>query len=470
MIIKNNQQYLTLPCLEAKQPIGNMYIAIIDADILEYISMADVRRLKDNREVEEYTGIQRKLSDSREREIGKYVNLIDATFPNSIILAISSENVSFNETEKTLTILYKDDVAKVLDGQHRIAGLNHFEKKGSEFQCIVTIYIDMELEDQAIVFATINTEQKPVSKSLAADLYEFAKTRSPQKTCHTIARVLDQEKESPFYQKIKILGNANDIEKETITQDTFVKGIMQYISKDPQADRQIYKHNKLFWGNKKPSYAEEKDSNKLILRKLFIDDESDIKIAQLIINYFQAVQFKWEYSWNNVVSNNILNKSTGFIALIKFFKDVCLYLRKSEDDVISKESFLNIFKKINIEDKSFTTEKYLPGAKGQSALYKELLLASGLNPMSNNSDICKKEHRYYSSFQELPESQEFYEQSVRHKCAGCAYDQGYEDAINGRVFGIRLLELNISQAGTVRHKDPKQAYELGYSDGLKNKK
>ncbi|MBL7918279.1 MAG: hypothetical protein JNM96_07760, partial [Bacteroidia bacterium] len=90
MVSKENQQYIKLPCLEATQPIGNMYIAVIDSDVLEFISLVDVRRLKDGREVEEYTGIQRKLSTKREKDIGKYVNLIDATFPNSIILAISS--------------------------------------------------------------------------------------------------------------------------------------------------------------------------------------------------------------------------------------------------------------------------------------------------------------------------------------------------------------------------------------------
>ncbi len=378
MEIKENQQYINIPCLEATQPIGKMYVAIINSDVLEFLSMVDVRRLKDEREVEEYTGIQRKLSPNREREIGKYVNLIDATFPNSIILSMSSENVSFNPIDKSLTILYKDDVAKVLDGQHRIAGLNYFNKKGELFQCIVTIYIDMELEDQAIVFSTINTEQKPVSKSLAADLFEFAKSRSPQKTCHTIARVLDQQKDSPFYQKIKILGNANDTEKESITQDTFVKGIIQYISKDPQADRQIYKHNRLFFGSKKPEYASEKDRNKLILRKLFIDDEKDVKITQLLVNYFQAVQNKWNYSWNTVVNNNILNKSTGYIALIKFFRVACLNLRTSEDEVITKELFQELFNKIDIEDGAFNNQNYIPGAKGQSMLYNELIEKSGI--------------------------------------------------------------------------------------------
>lgn len=377
----DNNQYLELSCLEAIQPIGNMYVAVIDCDVLEYISLTDVRRLREEREVEEYTGIQRKLSTKREKEIGRYVNLIDASFPNSIILAMSSENVSYNKQEKKLKILYKDNVAKVLDGQHRIAGLTHYTKTGSTFQCIVTIYIDMELEDQGIVFATINTEQKPVSKSLAADLYEFANSRSPQKTCHTIARVLDQEKQSPFYEKIKILGNANDTEKETITQDTFVKSVMQYISKDPQADRQIYKQNRLFFSKNKPSYANEKEISKLFLRRIFIDDETDQKITQLVVNYFLAVQNKWTNSWNTVANNNVLNKSTGFVALMKFFKDACLFYKTELDnsDEISKESFIQLFNKIDITDGTFNNQNYLPGAKGQADLYKELLKKSGLN-------------------------------------------------------------------------------------------
>ncbi|MFY0644232.1 MAG: DGQHR domain-containing protein [Bacteroidia bacterium] len=378
-VIPDGRQYIQLPCLVATQPIGDMYVAVINSDELEFIASADVRRLKSKREVEEYTGIQRELSSRREKEIGKYVNLVDATFPNSIILTISSDHASYDKSKNELTILYKDDVAKILDGQHRVAGLTHFSKRGSAFQCIVTIYLDMELEDQGIVFATINTEQKPVSRSLASDLYSFAKSRSPQKTCHTIARVLDREAKSPFYEKIKILGTANDADKETITQSTFTKGIMQYISKDPHADRNTYKQNRLFSRANKPDYALKKDENRLILRKLFIDDESDEKITQLIVNYFLAVQKKWPNSWNTVVNDNILNKSTGYIALMKFFRIVCLNIQTDEDDVIEQDRFDEIFTKINIPDMSFTNRNYIPGGKGQSVLFKEIVAKSGLD-------------------------------------------------------------------------------------------
>ena len=78
-------------CLEAEQPIGTVYIGVMNHDDLEHISFADVRRLElgnDNREVEDYIGIQRQLNTKREKDIGKYVNLVDATFPNSVIAPI----------------------------------------------------------------------------------------------------------------------------------------------------------------------------------------------------------------------------------------------------------------------------------------------------------------------------------------------------------------------------------------------
>ena len=58
---------------------------------------------------------------------------------------------------------------------------------------------------------------------------------------------------------------------------------------------------------------------------------------------------------------------------MRFFKDVILQLRKSEIDVISKDAFIKIFNSIDIEDNSFTNQTYLPGTKGQTILYKELI-------------------------------------------------------------------------------------------------
>jgi len=379
-------QYIEIKCLEAKQPIGTMYIAVINCGDLEKISHTDVRRMElgiENREVEEYIGIQRELNKGRENDIGRYVNLIDATFPNSIILSISSEHATYNPETQVMSILYDDNVAKVLDGQHRIAGLRHFERDMREFQVVITIYIDMELEDQAIVFATINKEQKNVSNSLVADLFAFAKTRSPQKTAHNIARALNKKIGSPFYKKIKILGTAVNKETETITQDTFVKSLLKYITSNPQADRNFYKVHKDDTRKKLP-LIEGNELRRLFLRNMFIEDDNDINIAQLLFNYFYAVSEKWPNAWNSGSDNNILNKSTGFMALMRFFKDAYLSFNKI-GEVISKEEFKKIFSSITIPEENFTKEIYIPGSSGQGDLYRQLVEQSNLANMNSSS-------------------------------------------------------------------------------------
>jgi DGQHR domain-containing protein len=371
-------QYVSFKCLEADQPIGKMYIGVMDHSDLEYISYADVRRLElgnENREVEDYIGIQRKLDGKREKEIGKYVNLVDATFPNSIILAISSEYAKYNSQNQTMEILYKDYVAKVLDGQHRIAGLRHFKLPGDRFEVIVTIYLDMDLEDQAIVFATINKEQKSVSSSLVADLFDFAKSRSPQKTAHNIARALNRKEGSPFYRKIKILGVAENAQLETITQATFVKSLIQYISSDPQADRDFYRRN--VNSNKRLPLVEGNELKRYFLRNLFIEDDKDVKIAQIIFNYFSAVKHKWPNAWDLVRPEFILNKSTGFVALMRFFKDAYLSFN-SPSEVVSKDQFYDIFLPIDINEDSLTKDRYIPGSSGQADLYNDLKFKSNL--------------------------------------------------------------------------------------------
>lgn len=79
--------------------------------------------------------------------------------------------------------------------------------------------------------------------------------------------------------------------------------------------------------------------------------------------------------------------------------------------------------------------------------------------------ICKDKHRYETEFQNLPDDQGG---AGRHKCAGCAYDRGYEDGlVRKEKLDLDLDSLPDSQAGTVRHKSPHAAYALGYLNGVK---
>lgn len=356
-------------CVEVCQPIGTFYVGTIDSKDLIAIAYADAMRIKDKKDdFDQYLGIQRELDNSRVDEIGKYVNMIDATFPTSIILALFSENATFNEATKEMEISRQEGVAKIIDGQHRIAGLKNYT--GKSFEVNVTIFIDMEIEDQAMVFATVNLKQTKVSKSLAYNLYQYATTMSPQKTCHDIAKLLNSKTNSPFYNHIKILGKATGKIEETITQATFVDRLIKYISKDPMNDRDQIKRGKDL------SPAEGKDLRKLIFRNMFIG-KKDAEIARVVFNYFKAVENKWGGFWKLGKTGNILNKTTGFGALMRFLRPCYLSTGKS-DKIVDISEFDKIFKKINIPGESFTPDNYVPGAMGENKLFNELCEQSGL--------------------------------------------------------------------------------------------
>lgn len=355
-------------CFKCKQPIGEFYVGIMNHEDLIKITYADIRRLdsgKEEREVEIYSGIQRELSKSRVNELSRYVKMVDATFPTSVIIHLNESDIlEYDEKNEIMRIPFKDNIAKVLDGQHRIAGLEEFDKGGETFQMNVTIFIGMELEDQAIVFATINKTQTKVNKSLVADLYDFATHRSPHKTAHNVVRALNLKDGSPFKDKINILGIANDKEKETITQATFSEALMRLYSKDFMNDRDLYKRGR------KPEQFSGNELRNRPLRNLFVE-EKDAEIAKIIWAYFKAVQTKWPDAWNIVEKEKILNKSTGFIALMNLFKDVYVHINRI-GEVVSTEEFLIYFQKSTLRDADFNRQTFIPGSGGQSALYKRL--------------------------------------------------------------------------------------------------
>ena len=156
-------------------PIGDIYLAALDFKLLQKITYFDVRRvLRDERDIEAYLGIQRPLSESRVTELHDYVNSVDATFPTAVILAIDeSECVSYDDDKHQLVLSNvrtgneKPDIAisnlcRVIDGQHRIAGLEDF--KGKNFDVMAAIFVGIDISDQAYIFATVNLEQTKVQE------------------------------------------------------------------------------------------------------------------------------------------------------------------------------------------------------------------------------------------------------------------------------------------------------------------
>jgi DGQHR domain-containing protein len=145
--------WIRIPCIELQQPIGRFYVGAIACHELVRISFADRRRIeKGERDVEIISGIQRPLAPKRIAELRKYVTSIDASFPTAIILAIDATDAVYDDKGHVMKIRDDSNVAKIIDGQHRIEGLVGYD--GTPFQLNVTMFIEMDMEDQALLFAT----------------------------------------------------------------------------------------------------------------------------------------------------------------------------------------------------------------------------------------------------------------------------------------------------------------------------
>ena len=342
------------------------------------ITFFDIRRvLRDSRDVEKYLGIQRPLSPKRVRELEKYVKTVDATFPTSVIIAVDGRCASYDEKSREMTLsnwlepsedeepIFFRNIARVLDGQHRLAGLSDGGPAGN-FEINVSLFVDIDISEQANIFSTVNLAQTKVNRSLAYDLFELANARSPQKTCHNISVALDQNSTSPFHLKIKRLGVATEGRfNETITQATFVQRLLPYISRDPMEDRD------LFLRGKHPPRAEGEELQFQIFRNLFLE-EKDLDIAEVLWRYFTAAKERWPVAWGGTEKGLMLNRTNGFKGLMRFLRPA--YLRVTEPGGIpNTEAFARIFAKIPLKDQDFNIDNFKPGTSGESEMFKVLL-------------------------------------------------------------------------------------------------
>lgn len=350
---------IKIKALEVVQPIGNFYCGVIDAKTLRDITFSDVRRLKDDesRELDDFIGIQRPLNDSRVKQIKKYVNGVDATFPNSIIISMDEKNVEWDADSSIFLIQYKDEtekqtLAKILDGQHRVAGFvdtnEQFKDENGDlkdFELLVTIFVDADISTQANIFATVNLAQTKVNRSLVYDLESLALSRSPEKTAHDIAVLLNKNI-GPFHKRIKRLGVATPkVKNELLTQAAFVQNLLKLITHDEKADRNYYLAQ-----NKNSKYSEEyelekiedEDFIKYPFRKSFLT-KNDPVIAANITNFFAAIEELWPKAWDKTNKDSVLNKTIGFIALMRILRkiltEICLIDGINEKRVIQQSEY-----------------------------------------------------------------------------------------------------------------------------------
>lgn len=357
--------------IKVEQPLGVFFIGKIPGSKLSEMSQTEVRDMKNN-DINQRIGIQRELDPNRVKEICEYVKTSDACFPNSVILSVKAKYIDDvndlgNEVYE-IDLRTEEDTFQIIDGQHRIAGLEGY-KGNKPFDVNVSLFLDMDIEQQAILFATINSKQKGVNKSLMMDLHTMQSTRNPIKSAHYIGRILNDRQDGALYGRISPFYTSPKDGGYKYTQANFIAKTIKYIS---GSNIQLIKDRDALKKGQPLVYANEQAVKKLIFRNLFIDEQEG-KIALLINNYFCAVRNCWAIPWEQ--TGYVLARTIGFNALMAIMPIVVgkigIY-----NDVILAQAFEDVFKNLDLTDADFEEEKFNLNGYGQSdivRMFKERL-------------------------------------------------------------------------------------------------
>ncbi|MFK8794735.1 DGQHR domain-containing protein [Planococcus plakortidis] len=350
----NNYKY-KIPIIEVSQPIGTFYISALDATILEKISKVSTRLGN--------KGYQREETTKRVNDIKKFSEDEEAIFPTPIVLSIDN-SLEYTINENQFCFNDSFPFAEIIDGQHRAAGI--FKSSQKElFQLPVILLFDLTEEEKAYIFSTINSKQTKVSMSLIYDLFSISQNRSPQKTCHEVARLLNTDEASPFYNRLKMLGK-KESDFSSLSQGSFIRYLLPLISRNPDEDLLILKNN--------PN-AKLKDDIRCPLRYYFINEQDEM-IYKIISNVFKAIRDTFPMEWENH-NKFILSKTTGYGAIMRAFPS--LFELGASKGTLTYEFFLDCFYNFALklkEQQKILTSEYFPSNENEQKKLANLILSS----------------------------------------------------------------------------------------------
>lgn len=348
---------ISLDIIKINQPIGEFFIAKIKPSDLLETSFVDRRRIEND---DEFLGIQRELKQAKVAQIKNYLKSVDATFPNSIILNTTDEFI-VSENNNVLVLNANPNTFTIIDGQHRLEGFR--DNLVHDFELIVSIFKNLELHEQANIFSTINSQQTKVDPSLNLNLELNSKVYTPKKMMIEVAQSFNYDKDSPWYNSIKFGGSGSN---GIISLSAFVSPLLDLTfpeSEYYQIRNALLKNEVL---SELPDFGIKKE--KFIFWELYKRKESYIAY-KILYNYFNAIKNLLPDDWLN--ESSILNKTTGYNAIIRLFKDVSIEGININD--LSYDYFFNRMRNIHKLTGQINTENF--GASGQQAssiLYREL--------------------------------------------------------------------------------------------------
>jgi DGQHR domain-containing protein len=280
------------------------------ASVLVRVSYASIRGKND-----EEGAVQRILNSHRISSI-KMFTLSGGDYPGAIILNwINLEN----QLQKNDHFISFEDIpksAQIIDGQHRLEGIKLAIEENTSVAKIelpVAIYENLTTKECADIFLSINTEQKPVPRSLVFDLYGIASETVIDPAAlraRDIATFLNEEEESPFFEQIKFPGTPK--RKGGIALSTAVTSLKPLVE-----DKGAFEQVSIY---------------QLEVQK------------QIVLNFFSAIKNKYKSEWDS--KGNALQYAAGFAGAIEFLQlkiiPYCNSLRKPSFKTETIETTLNI--------------------------------------------------------------------------------------------------------------------------------
>lgn len=201
----NKKEAFSFDAIKISQKDDHFFIGKLPASIITAVSYASTRGVD-----KEEGAVQRILNSRRISSIKEYI-LNVGHLPSAIVLNWTKDNIA--ERNGKLTISIEEKSAQLIDGQHRIAGLRAAINENRDIEKLeipVSIYIKLSTKKCADIFLSINTEQKPVPRSLVYDLYGIADENVIDQAAaraRDIATALNEDEDSPYRELIKFPGS-----------------------------------------------------------------------------------------------------------------------------------------------------------------------------------------------------------------------------------------------------------------------
>lgn len=349
--------------IKVEQPLYTFFAAVIPAEVLLTVAFSDAMQAKIKNDGVGYTveATQRVIQSKRLEQIAKYIDREDAAFPNAIILAANFRQDGLIEDDEpagadtdderdsqapvpgpsrrwalvdddcggyNLTIPSAAKLAAVIDGQHRLFAFAESDRADRlQMNLLCSIFIDLPKPYQAQLFATINSTQKPVDKSLTYELFgynideEQPEYWSPDKLAVFLSRKLGTEPNSPLRGRIVIAPKKDNALEQLgavngwkVSTAVVVEGIMKLFSSNPKRDTQLM----LTPSRNTRAVLLQGPRDKSPLRNAFIETNDNL-VYTLVFNYLAACE---EVFWSRATGKSFITKTVGVQALFDLLRRV----------------------------------------------------------------------------------------------------------------------------------------------------